>query len=255
MRVDSLNFNKIGLRFEVLNFQDDEVIGQFKIECPSLKNLNYETCGDNANMIGRHHVNLFSGESSNSTVIGKVNLDFMIITGLAKFNSYQLTAQLENGEMIDLPHCAKHDHFTFESQCQIKGAHRGSGSSFKAVLAKRSKYRENTIESFNQAAANGLDMIEFDVQLTKDNVPVVYHDLCLGVDNQMTTVSENYYQHLVEAAADGNIQSMFSLLGEAGPMMFDVTQGWEFPKLVDLFEKCDDKLLDHFGLIFLLLNF
>ncbi|XP_055376159.1 glycerophosphocholine phosphodiesterase GPCPD1 [Condylostylus longicornis] len=51
--------------------------------------------------------------------------------------------------------------------------HRGSGTSFKA---KDTVIRENTIGSLKKAAAHGADMVEFDVQLSKDLVPVIYHD-------------------------------------------------------------------------------
>ncbi|WP_066156007.1 glycerophosphodiester phosphodiesterase [Halalkalibacter krulwichiae] len=39
------------------------------------------------------------------------------------------------------------------------------------------KYPENTMVAFQAAVDYGADGIEFDVQLTKDNVPVVIHDL------------------------------------------------------------------------------
>lgn len=39
---------------------------------------------------------------------------------------------------------------------------------------------ENTIESFRQAAALGVDAIELDVRITRDGVPVVIHDPTLG---------------------------------------------------------------------------
>jgi len=39
---------------------------------------------------------------------------------------------------------------------------------------------ENTIESFRQAIALGVDAIELDVRLTRDGVPVVVHDPTLG---------------------------------------------------------------------------
>jgi glycerophosphoryl diester phosphodiesterase len=39
---------------------------------------------------------------------------------------------------------------------------------------------ENTLESFRQAAALGVDAIELDVRLTRDGVPVVLHDPTLG---------------------------------------------------------------------------
>ncbi|XP_037906602.1 glycerophosphocholine phosphodiesterase GPCPD1 isoform X1 [Hermetia illucens] len=51
--------------------------------------------------------------------------------------------------------------------------HRGSGTSFKT---KEAVIRENTIASLKNAVAHGADMVEFDVQLSKDLVPVIYHD-------------------------------------------------------------------------------
>ncbi|XP_020800799.1 glycerophosphocholine phosphodiesterase GPCPD1 isoform X1 [Drosophila serrata] len=56
--------------------------------------------------------------------------------------------------------------------------HRGSGTSFKA---KDAVIRENTITSLRYAADHGADMVEFDVQLSKDLVPVVYHDFMIYV--------------------------------------------------------------------------
>lgn len=52
--------------------------------------------------------------------------------------------------------------------------HRGAGNSFKAE--EHAMIRENTIASLKKAAAHGADMVEFDVQLSKDLVPVIYHD-------------------------------------------------------------------------------
>lgn len=52
--------------------------------------------------------------------------------------------------------------------------HRGSGTSFKANDGN--VIRENTIASLKKAAEHGADMVEFDVQLSKDLVPVIYHD-------------------------------------------------------------------------------
>ena len=36
--------------------------------------------------------------------------------------------------------------------------------------------RENTLHSLNAAAKNGADFVEFDVHLTKDKIPIVFHD-------------------------------------------------------------------------------
>lgn len=77
--------------------------------------------------------------------------------------------------------------------------HRGSGTSFKVGIqlaslhlypsqafplplqAKDAVIRENTITSLKNAAEHGADMVEFDVQLSKDLVPVVYHDFMIYV--------------------------------------------------------------------------
>lgn len=56
--------------------------------------------------------------------------------------------------------------------------HRGLG---KNTLSKTSlQLGENTVESFIQAANLGASYVEFDVQLTRDGVPVIYHDFLVG---------------------------------------------------------------------------
>ncbi|RHY26373.1 hypothetical protein DYB32_007679 [Aphanomyces invadans] len=55
--------------------------------------------------------------------------------------------------------------------------HRGLGRSYYQKLGHRvSSIRENTLPSFMIAGFSGADMVEFDVQLSKDCVPIVYHD-------------------------------------------------------------------------------
>uniref|UniRef100_A0A1L8DC78 GP-PDE domain-containing protein n=1 Tax=Nyssomyia neivai TaxID=330878 RepID=A0A1L8DC78_9DIPT len=67
--------------------------------------------------------------------------------------------------------------------------HRGSGTSFKSKDGNL--IRENTIASLKNACAHGADMVEFDVQLSKDLVPVIYHDfsvyVCLKRKTQIDT--------------------------------------------------------------------
>lgn len=38
------------------------------------------------------------------------------------------------------------------------------------------KFPENSLKGFAYAIAHGIDGLEFDVHLTKDNVPVIMHD-------------------------------------------------------------------------------
>ncbi|PWA87735.1 PLC-like phosphodiesterase, TIM beta/alpha-barrel domain-containing protein [Artemisia annua] len=55
--------------------------------------------------------------------------------------------------------------------------HRGHGMNLLQSTDKRMKaYKENSITSFNNAANHALDYIEFDVQVTKDNIPIIFHD-------------------------------------------------------------------------------
>ena len=44
------------------------------------------------------------------------------------------------------------------------------------VKTQCANIRENTIASLAGAASHGADFVEFDVQLSKDKVPVIYHD-------------------------------------------------------------------------------
>lgn len=43
-------------------------------------------------------------------------------------------------------------------------------------INSNARVRENTISSFKSAVLNGAHLIEFDVQLTNDLIPIVYHD-------------------------------------------------------------------------------
>jgi len=54
--------------------------------------------------------------------------------------------------------------------------HRGCGNSFTSEHL--SNYRENSIESFKKVSDQQTNaFVEFDVHLTKDDIPIVYHDL------------------------------------------------------------------------------
>eukprot|EP01133_Synstelium_polycarpum_P004303 gene4303-5026_t len=56
--------------------------------------------------------------------------------------------------------------------------HRGGGAENARSVGKykRTHIKENTILSFVTAASLGAQYIEFDVQLSRDNVPLIYHD-------------------------------------------------------------------------------
>ncbi|XP_021845937.2 glycerophosphodiester phosphodiesterase GDPD1, chloroplastic isoform X1 [Spinacia oleracea] len=56
--------------------------------------------------------------------------------------------------------------------------HRGSGMNILQSSDHKMKcFKENSVLSFNHAAQFNLDFIEFDVQVTRDDCPVIFHDI------------------------------------------------------------------------------
>jgi len=61
--------------------------------------------------------------------------------------------------------------------------HRGLGNSYTTAQTC-SNVRENTIASLKDAVLHGADMVEFDVQVSADLVPVIYHEFTLCVQTK-----------------------------------------------------------------------
>uniref|UniRef100_A0A3B3RHK6 Glycerophosphocholine phosphodiesterase GPCPD1 n=1 Tax=Paramormyrops kingsleyae TaxID=1676925 RepID=A0A3B3RHK6_9TELE len=97
------------------------------------------------------------GRNSRQT-IGKVRVDYLVIRPIKGFM------------------CDMHSSFTkyWKKRSALDVGHRGAGCSHPA---KHTKVRENTIASFKSAANHGAAYVEFDVHLSKDCIPIVYHDL------------------------------------------------------------------------------
>ena len=75
--------------------------------------------------------------------------------------------------------------------------HRGLGKN--TAERKSLQLGENTIQSFIAAANLGAQYIEFDVQLTKDHVPVIYHDFLVsetGIDAPVHTLTLEQFLHV-----------------------------------------------------------
>ena len=75
------------------------------------------------------------------------------------------------------------------------GGHRGSGKNM--IKDKKLQIGENTAQSFTTAISHGASFLEFDVQLTKDLVPVVYHDFLIsetGTDSTMHTLTYDQFK-------------------------------------------------------------
>ena len=119
--------------------------------------------------------------ADNLDIIGSVTFNFLIITPFL------------------------HPHMTIkEDQTYWKSVastmvigHRGMG---KNMAGRRSlQLGENTIESFVAAANLGASYVEFDVQLTKDHIPVIYHDFLVsetGIDAPVHTLTLEQFLHV-----------------------------------------------------------
>lgn len=109
--------------------------------------------------------------------------------------------------------------------------HRGLG---KNMSDKKSlQLGENTVESFIAAASLGASYVEFDVQLTKDSVPVIYHDFLVaesGVDIPMHLLTAEQFLHLNDRAGSftpHDKYKMFSSSRAASPLVSSKTNGIE----------------------------
>ncbi|XP_022900956.2 glycerophosphocholine phosphodiesterase GPCPD1-like [Onthophagus taurus] len=91
--------------------------------------------------------------------LGELRLNYLVIKPLENFNC--------NMEV-------SYQRYWNKDRTGLNIGHRGSGNSFKTENC--ADIRENTIASLKTAINVGADFVEFDVQLTKDLVPIIYHD-------------------------------------------------------------------------------
>lgn len=119
--------------------------------------------------------------SSTLDVIGTVNFNFLVITPFYH-PSMEVTSRQTYWKKL--------------SSTMLIG-HRGLG---KNITSNRSlQLGENTLPSFIAAANLGAQYVEFDVQLTKDHVPVVYHDFLVsetGIDAPVHTLTLEQFLHI-----------------------------------------------------------
>lgn len=121
--------------------------------------------------------------ASTLEVIGSVNFNFLIITPFSHPNM----AVTED-----------HTYWKKLATTMVIG-HRGLGKNTNS--RKSLQLGENTIESFIAAANLGASYVEFDVQLTKDHVPVIYHDFLVsetGIDAPVHTLTLEQFLHVSE---------------------------------------------------------
>ncbi|XP_074065597.1 glycerophosphocholine phosphodiesterase GPCPD1 isoform X1 [Macrotis lagotis] len=96
---------------------------------------------------------------SSRKTIGKVRVDYIIIKPIVGYNCNMK--------------CSFSKYWNARSTLDV--GHRGAGNS--TTTTTLAKVQENTIASLRSAASHGAAYVEFDVHLSKDFVPIVYHDL------------------------------------------------------------------------------
>ncbi|CAC5407430.1 GPCPD1 [Mytilus coruscus] len=89
--------------------------------------------------------------------IGQVKVDYLLIKPLV---GLPMTMEV-----------SYQNYWKFE-RAALDIGHKGMGSSH----SQKKSVRENTIASLQSAGSHGADFVEFDVMLSKDLVPVIYHD-------------------------------------------------------------------------------
>ncbi|CAJ0609037.1 unnamed protein product [Cylicocyclus nassatus] len=97
--------------------------------------------------------------------IGQIDIDYMLVKSLPIDRSIRDNVLVSWGRY-------------WRKRTTLEVGHRGMGSSY----TKMAVARENTIHSLSEAARKGADYVEFDVQLTKDMQPVIYHDFHVMVE-------------------------------------------------------------------------
>jgi len=118
-------------------------------------------------------------DPSTKTAIGKLNVDFLIV--LPSNDSIRQMCTLEKSY-------AK----TWKRRPTLDIGHRGMGNS----NTKFAKERENTLKSLKTACDKGADFVEFDVQLTKDELPVLFHDFQICTEGKTGILCEMAFKDL-----------------------------------------------------------
>lgn len=122
-------------------------------------------------------------ETSSLDILGYIKFEFLCVTSFEKVGKIPEESKLA---------------FKALNTPTVIG-HRGNGMNQRAK--KSLQLGENTVESFITAASLGASYVEFDVQLTKDGIPVIYHDFTIaetGMDIPMQELTLEQFLHLSE---------------------------------------------------------
>ncbi|KAG0246874.1 Glycerophosphoryl diester phosphodiesterase family-domain-containing protein [Mortierella sp. GBAus27b] len=159
----------------------NKLIGRGTAILSSLDNLRKDVFNQHPEMTSLQGMNMtipiFGVENMN--IIGRVRVEFTVVRPFKHEN-------LKVG--------SKHTYWKSVTTTVI--GHRGLGMNRKVPNLQ---VGENTLLSFVTAANLGAEYVEFDVQMTKDMVPVLYHDWTVtetGLDIPVSSITLEQFQNL-----------------------------------------------------------
>ncbi|KAJ6393210.1 hypothetical protein OIU77_022644 [Salix suchowensis] len=128
--------------------------------------------------------------------------------------------------------------------------HRGSGMNMLQSCDRRMKsIKENSILSFNSASKLPLDFIEFDVQVTKDDCPVIFHDnfICTEhkgelIEKRVTDLTLDEFRSYGPQNEVGSGKSLFRKTKDGRIFEWKVEEDAPFCTLQEVFQKVDDTM-------------
>ncbi|WP_372834538.1 glycerophosphodiester phosphodiesterase family protein [Pontibacterium sp.] len=122
----------------------------------------------------------------------------------------------------------------------------------KRLVAHRgfqSRYPENTLLALQQAVDAGVERLEFDIQLTADHRPVLFHDLDLrrvcGEHHKITELTRSQL-NAFSASEPGRLGDLF--VGEAIPDLEAVIEWATLYPSLSLFVEIKEESIDYFGI-------
>lgn len=113
--------------------------------------------------------------SKDCEIIGQLRVDILVITPLR----YE----------CDMSCCVDSFHKLDKKQAWFIG-HRGMGRTLVNGV-HNAAVTENTISSLNRAFGHGADLVEFDVMLSRDRIPILHHDFVTSISATCKLEGEN----------------------------------------------------------------
>ena len=175
------NPDNVNLIFSILHAKssDNDDFVTIRMGIALLKSLRHRLAPKWESLIRDHTIPIL--ENGSMKYVGTVTFSFLIV---APFR-HQIALSRSS------PGFWKQDGST-----QIVG-HRGSGAN--STARSNLQIGENTIQSFLSATKLGASCVEFDVQVTKDYIPVIFHDFLvmeMGGDVPLNILTSDQFLHL-----------------------------------------------------------